>query len=117
MPTPCSPNVGNTIDFDPVSTQQVRVVFTRDVEINYFSGFTELEIWAAWPQSLPQRYEAEDVLVVRGSIKENRAASGTSFVGDLVQGNSSLEFTGVWLDSAGTYSIKVFYVNEGNEAK
>ncbi|CAG7826701.1 unnamed protein product [Allacma fusca] len=118
-PTPsvCSPNDVNTIDFDPVSTQQVRVVFTRDVENNYYIGLTELEIWAAWPQSSPQGYEAEDGLIVRGSIKENRAASGTSFVGDLVQDDSSVEFTGVWLDSAGTYSIKVFYVNEGNEAK
>jgi len=59
-PEVCSPNDVNTIDFDNVKTEQVRVMFTRDVENDYYVGLTEFEVWAPWPQNpTDATYEAE----------------------------------------------------------
>lgn len=37
-PTTCSPNDVNIISFDEISTRNVRVTFTRDVENDYYIG-------------------------------------------------------------------------------
>lgn len=69
VPEKCSPNDVNTLKFNPVTTQQVRVVFQRDVSNDHYVGVTELEIWAPWPQGADVNvYEAEDGLVVGAEV-------------------------------------------------
>ena len=70
-PSTCSPNDVNIISFTAISTQKVRVIFTRDVANDYYVGLTEIEIWAQWPpvETINQNtYEAEDGLVVGSKV-------------------------------------------------
>lgn len=111
-PEICSPNDVNIISFTPVSTEMIRVVFTRDVENDHYVGLTEFEIWAPWPQVAENNtYEAEDGLVTRAHIVASKTASGGSFVSQHVTDQSSVEITGIWVDSPGLYSINIYYAN------
>lgn len=68
-PQICSPNDVNTITFDPVVAQEVRLVFERDLVNDYYVGITEVEIWTPWPQnSDTDTYEAEDALVLAAEV-------------------------------------------------
>ncbi|CAG7818688.1 unnamed protein product, partial [Allacma fusca] len=40
--------------------------------------------------------------------------SGNSFVGDMTEDWSSLEFAGVWADVRGIYNVQIFYSNPTN---
>ena len=68
-PQRCSPNDVNSISFDPVVAQEVRLVFERDLVNDYYVGISEVEIWAPWPQSAgTDTYEAEDALVLGAEV-------------------------------------------------
>lgn len=108
----CSPNDVNIITFTPVSTEMIRVVFTRDFENDYYVGLTEFEIWAPWPQvSESSTYEAEDGLVTEANLSASKTASGGSYVSQIDNDQSSVEITGIWVDSPGSYFVNVYYAN------
>ena len=89
VPSKCSPNDVNKISFSPVKSSQLRVVFTRNTAKNYYVGIVELEVWAQYPQTSPNTYEAEDGLVTNSAIESSDSASGHSYVGLIDKGDSS----------------------------
>ena len=109
VPSNCSPNDVNRISFSPVKTSQVRVVFTRNIAKDYYVGIVELEVWAQYPYTSPNTYEAEDGLVTNAMIESSDSASGHSYVGLINQGDSSVEFSGVYVPKNGNYKVRVFY--------
>lgn len=109
-PPACVPNDVLTISFDPVSTQRVRLVFTR--QDNWFVGMTEVEIWAPWPQVSEEGvYEAEDGYLRKANIGASSSASGGSYVGQIDDADASVEFTGVWVEETKEYEVRVYYSN------
>lgn len=111
-PPVCLPNDVQTIHFDPVKTQKLRLFFTRNTEDNWFVGMTEVEIWAPWPQVSEEGvYEAEDGFITRGNILASTTASGGSYVGQLDESDASVEFTGVWVEESKEYEVRVYYSN------
>ncbi len=89
----------------------LRILFTRDEDRNHFVGLTELEVWAPWPQTDDNTYEAEDGWINEANIRESSTASGGSYVGQINDDRAFVEFTGVWIETAGEYTIQVFYAN------
>lgn len=109
IPSTCANNDVNIVEFTPIRTRMVRIVFSRNEDRNHFVGLTEMEIWT--PRTDDSNYEAEDGWIINGNIMESSSASGGSYVSRLIDGNSFVEFTGVWVDSAGDYDIQVYYAN------
>ncbi|CAL8125673.1 unnamed protein product [Orchesella dallaii] len=108
-PSTCVPNDLLTIQFDPVKTQKIRLLFSR---ANYFVGMTEVEIWAPWPQvSEEGTYEAEDGYITNANILAAQTASGGSYVGQIDAPDASVEFTGIWIEEANEYEVRVYYSN------
>lgn len=105
------------IRFDPVKSQKLRLVFTRNRQENWFVGMTEVEIWAPWPQVSEKEkgvYEAEDGYITGGAnIFASDTASGGSYVGQVENNNDefSVEFTGVWVEESGDYQVRIYYSN------
>ena len=112
IPSTCSPNDLNTLRFNPIKTQQVRVVFTRNVAKGYYVGVTEMEIWSQWPQtSSPNTYEAEDAVITDANMEASSNASGGSFVGGIDGKSSSVEFSGVRSEITGNVNVRIYYAN------
>lgn len=111
-PPTCVPNDVYTIRFDPVKTQKLRLVLSRNKQDNWFVGMTEVEIWAPWPQVAEQGvYEAEDGYITRANILASDTASGGSYVGQIDDNEASVEFTGVWVEESKEYEVRVYYSN------
>jgi hypothetical protein len=112
-PVECVPNDIWTVDFSPISTQQLRVLFTNNIEKRTWVGITELQIWAVWPQSSEEGlYEAEDGLLGNQiGMYANPTASGGSYVGQINNSDAWVEFPGVWADFAGDYTLSILYSN------
>ena len=109
VPSKCSPNDVNKISFSPVKTSQLRVVFTRNTAKDFYVGIVELEVWAQYSQTAHNTYEAEDGLVTNAAIESSDSASGHSYVGLIDKGDSSVEFSGVYVPKSGDYKVRVFY--------
>jgi len=117
-PAICASNDINKISFSPVKTKQIRVVFTRDVAKDYYVGITELEVWAEWPQTpSPNIYEAEDGLINDAKLEISSSASGQSYVGEIDKSSSSVQYSGVQVENAGDFKIRVYYANADKESK
>jgi len=118
IPTLCVPNDVNTINFLPVRTERVRVVFTRDVANDYYVGVTEIEVWAPFPQALDGSFEAEDGFLTGGAeIKRGISAKGNSYASasgpEDDAGGAAVEFLGIYVEQDGNYDVRVFYANGG----
>jgi len=111
-PVICSGNDRNVINFKAVNTRQIRVVFTRNKAKNYYVGITEFEVWGEWPQtSSPNTYEAEDAIIHDALVESSTTASGHSYVGMIDKPSSIVEFSGIYSESAGTYTLRIHYAN------
>lgn len=110
IPLQCINNDVNTVEFTPVRTRMLRIVFTRDEVHNHFVGLTEMEVWAPWPLSNDGSYEAEDGWLNDVNIRESTSASGGSFVGQIDE-VAFVEFTGIWVKTSAYYNIQVYYCN------
>ena len=84
-------------------------MFTRNTAKDYYVGIVELEVWAQFPQTGPNTYEAEDGLVTNAAIESSESASGHSYVGQIDKGDSSVEFSGVYVPKSGNFKVRVFY--------
>lgn len=113
IPLQCINNDVNIVEFTPVRTRMLRIVFTRDEAQNHFVGLTEMEVWAAWPLSNDGSYEAEDGWLNDVNIRESASASGGSYVGQIDDEFAFVEFTGVWVETSAYYNIQVYYSNGG----
>lgn len=116
IPPTCINNDVNIVEFTPVRTQMLRIVFTRDEVNNHFIGLTEMEVWAPWPLANDDSYEAEDGWLNEANIRESFSASGGSYVGQIDDESAFVEFTGVWIESSGYYNIQVHYANGESDA-
>lgn len=111
-PPTCVPNDVLTVRFDPVKTQKLRLVLSRNKQANRFVGMTEVEIWAPWPQVTEDGvYEAEDGYILQANIHDANTASGGSYVGQIDASEASVEFTGVWVEESKEYEVRVYYSN------
>ena len=112
VPTKCSPNNLNTIKFDSVKTQSLRINFTRNKANGYYVGVTEIEVWSEWPQhSQPNTYEAEDAVLTNAKLMQSSAASGGAYVGQIDNSNSNVEFSGVYSPINGYVDVNIYYAN------
>lgn len=75
-----------------------------------------MEVWAPWPQTNDQSYEAEDGYLNDANIRESSTASGGSYVGQIDDDRAFVEFTGVWMETPGQYNVQVYYANGGSVA-
>lgn len=116
IPPTCINNDVNIVEFTPIRTRMLRIVFTRDEIQNHFIGLTEMEIWAPWPQANDGIYEAEDGWLNDADIRESSSASSNSYVGGIDDDRAFVEFTGVWVETSGAYNIQVHYANGLNVA-
>ena len=102
----------NTIKFDSVKTQSLRMIFTRNKANGYYVGVTEIEVWSEWPQHpQPNTYEAEDAVLTNAKLMQSSAASGGAYVGQIDHSNSNVEFSGIYSPINGYVDVNIYYAN------
>lgn len=115
-PPECVNNDVNIVEFTPITTRMLRVVFARDEVRNHFIGLTEMEVWSAWPQTNDRSYEAEDGWLNDADIRESATASAGAYVGRINDDSAFVEFTGVWVETRDEYNIQAYYANGESDA-